>query len=135
MSDHIHETAGQTPDTVQEELPQINEDEVTEVLITRFLYTYLLYDSNLSHAENCYFNNRHAFAERAVQKAKAIPPGDRNWPEHLTWAYNQVLSEDIEAFIAHICGGSLSRAEYEVLFAEVVAEYEGSSGNGQEGRQ
>ena len=104
--------------------PEIKADEITRNLFVRYICSYLLYDYNLSHANNSYYNNEHDRNLRTVEKAKASSLDGRSWEEQLTWAYNQVLSEDIEELIAHIqkCGSG-SRAQTEVLIAEKMEEY------------
>lgn len=103
--------------------PQIEGDEITRQLFVRYICSYLLYDYNLSHANSCFYNNERDRDRRAAEKAKSAPRNGRSWGKQLTWAYNQVLSEDAEGLIEHICGEHISRAEYEVMLAEMVNEY------------
>lgn len=61
---------------------------------------------------------------RAAEKAKESPFPEGT-PDRLTWAYNRVLSEDIEDLISQNCSclHDLSRAEYEVMLAEEIEAY------------
>ena len=110
-------------ETEMEERPEIKADDITECLFARYICSYLLYDYNLDHANNCFYNNEHQRTLRALEKAKTLTRNGRSWEEQLTWAYNQVLAEDIEKLIECNCGENMSRAEYEVLLAEMISEY------------
>ena len=94
--------------------PEIEWDGTTEYLHIRYLCSYLLHDDDLNWAHNVFSHFEDDRRRRAAEKAKESPFPEGT-PERLTWAYNQVLSEDLEALISQncCCLSGLSRAEYE----------------------
>lgn len=104
--------------------PKIEWDRTTEYLHTRYICSYLLHDDDLEWAHNLFNYHENERCRRAAEKAKESPFPEGT-PNRLTWAYNRVLSEDIEDLISHNCGcsGKLSRAEYEVMLADEIEAY------------
>lgn len=107
---------------LESNLPVIHGDGITSQLFVRYICCYLLHDFNLDHANSCFYNNESERCRRAAAKVKEVPFSGRK-QDQLTWAYNQMLSEDIEELISHNCKGNLSRAEYEVMLAEMIEDY------------
>ena len=99
--------------------PKIEWDGTTEHFHIRYVCSYLLHDDDLNWAhhedERCRW---------AAEKAKESPFPEGS-PNRLTWAYNRVLSEDIEELILQNCSWlhDLSRGEYEVMVAKEIEAY------------
>lgn len=100
----------------------ISKDEIASILRQRWIACYMLYDWNLSHADNAFYNNESERYEE-VHKRLSNEPVTPSSTDLVADTYNKVLAEDIEEFIQkHMEVLPCSRADVEIEIARTLIE-------------
>ena len=109
-------------DTAQKWGP-IHENDVTAVLMHRWIACYMLYDWNPGHAEFAYLSNKCDWVQQTYRRLKDRAIDATSMKDVLADTFNRILLEDVEDFIqTHMRVWKCDRLTVEFQVAKAVAE-------------
>ena len=101
----------------------IDEDDVSAILWQRWIACYMLYDWNMHHADNAYFNNMYKWGQKVCKRLEGTTIDAASLKNTLTDTFNHILLEDVEDFIqTHMKVWECDRLTVEFEVARVMAE-------------
>lgn len=101
----------------------IDEDDVSAILWQRWIACYMLYDWNMHHADNAYFNNMYIRVQKVCKRLEGTTIDAASLKNTLTDTFNHILLEDVEDFIqTHMEVWKCDRLTVEFEVARVMAE-------------
>ena len=116
-------SAGSTlTETDWENIP-IHENDVTTVLMQRWIACYMLYDWNPHHAGSAYLSNKSDWVQQSYKRLEGTATDAASLKNTLTDTFNRILLEDVEDFIqTHMRVWKCDRLTVEFQVAKAVAE-------------
>ena len=110
------------PETDWENIP-IHENDVTTVLMQRWIACFMLYDWNLHHADHAYLSNKCNWVQQTYKRLEGTATDAASLKDTLTDTFNRILLEDVEDFIqTHMEVWKCDRLTVEFQVAKVTAE-------------
>lgn len=110
------------PETDWENIP-IHENDVTTVLMQRWIACYMLYDWNLLNAESAYEDDMCIWVLEVCRRLEGTTINARSLESTLTDTFNHVLLEDVEDFIqTHMKVWECDRLTVEFKVVKAAAE-------------
>ena len=110
------------PETDWENIP-VHENDVTTVLMQRWIACYMLYDWNLLNAESAYEDDMCIWVLEVCRRLEGTTINARSLESTLTDTFNHVLLEDVEGFIQqHMSEWKCDRATVELWIAWAISE-------------
>ena len=110
------------PETDWENIP-VHENDVTTVLMQRWIACYMLYDCNLHHADHAYLSNKCNWVQQTYKRLEGTATDAASLKDTLTDTFNRILLEDVEDFIqTHMRVWKCDRLTVEFQIAKVTAE-------------
>lgn len=101
----------------------IHENDVTNVLMQRWIACYMLYDWNIHHAGSAYLSNKCNWVQQVFKRMDGMAIDAASLMDVLTDTFNQILLQDVEDFIqTHMKVWKCDRLTVEFQVAKVVAE-------------
>lgn len=101
----------------------IHENDVTAVLMQRWIACYMLYDWTPRHACSAYLDNTCDWVQQAYKRLDSTAIDAASLNDVLTDTFNRILLEDVEDFIqTHMKVWKCDRLTVEFHVAKAVAE-------------
>ena len=104
------------------EIP-IHENDVTAILMQRWIACYMLYDWNPHHAGSAYLGNKCDWVQQTYKRLDGTAIDAASLNDVLTDTFNRILLEDVEDFIqTHMKVWKCDRLTVEFQVAKAIAE-------------
>ena len=101
----------------------IHENDVTAILMQRWIACYMLYDWNPHHAGSAYLGNKCDWVQQTYKRLDGTAIDAASLNDVLTDTFNRILLEDVEDFIqTHMKVWKCDRLTVEFQVAKAIAE-------------